>query len=76
MQEPRNKLEIQPLEKPARIPKEKLSELKGAASAKKIAKMKREGIVCSMSNEIVSFIICFSCDKFIRRVKGFVYCDG
>ena len=76
MEEPRSKLEIQPLAKPARIPKEKLSELKGAASAKNIAKMKKEGVICPMNNETVSFVICFSCDKFVRRVKGFVHCYG
>ena len=76
MQEPKSKIEIQPLTKPARISKEILLELKGAASAKNIAKMKKEGVVCPTNNETVSFVICFSCDKFVRRVKGFVYCDG
>ncbi|RLI29221.1 MAG: hypothetical protein DRO46_02985 [Candidatus Hecatellales archaeon] len=74
--EARFKVEIKTLDKPARIPKEKLEEFKGVLSRGMINRMKREAVNCPVQGKTVPFLECFTCEKFIRRVKGEVHCKG
>ena len=70
------KLKIRTLDKPFRLSKEELEQFKGVLSKSLISKMRREAVECPVKQEVVPFIKCFSCDRFVRRVKGEVYCKG
>jgi len=70
------KVTIVQLDKPQKIPKEVTTALKGAASPKMIGKMKKESIFCPVAKEEKSFLWCFACKSFLRRVKGVVDCAG
>ena len=74
--EPKYKLEVKIFPKPFKISKDKLSELKGVVSRRAIERMKKEGVECPVKKAPVPFLECFTCEKFVRRVKGYVYCDG
>ncbi len=62
--------------KPKRVPKEVSAQLKGVASAKSVARMKKESVDCPVVKGEVGFLICFACPSFIRRVTGEVHCAG
>jgi hypothetical protein len=62
--------------KPKRIPKVVTGQLKGVASAKSIARMKKESVDCPVVNAEVGFLVCFACPSFVRRVTGEVNCAG
>ncbi len=62
--------------KAIRTPKESTEILKGVIGAKRIAKMKKEAIECPVLEKTVSFVECYSCSNFIRRVRGTVHCKG
>lgn len=57
-------------------PKQSVQDLKGVVSGKQIAKMKKEAVDCPVLQKQVSFVQCFACPNFIRRVKGQVGCRG
>jgi hypothetical protein len=63
-------------EKPPPTPKQYVDDLKGVASGKQIARMKKEAVACPVLNKTVSFVQCFACPNFIRRIKGKVDCRG
>jgi hypothetical protein len=56
--------------------KQHVQDLKGVVSGKQIAKMKKEAVDCPVLQKRVSFVQCFACPNFIRRVKGQVGCRG
>jgi hypothetical protein len=62
--------------KPPPTPKQYVDELKGVAGGKQIARMKKEAVDCPVLAKTVSFVQCFACPNFIRRVKGKVDCRG
>ena len=62
--------------KPKRIPKEVSTQLKGVASPKATARMKKESVDCPVVKDEVGFLICFACPSFVRRVSGEVHCAG
>jgi hypothetical protein len=62
--------------KPKRIPKVVTTQLKGVASAKSVARMKKESVDCPVLNQEVGFLVCFACPSFVRRVIGEVNCAG
>ena len=63
-------------EKPSPTPKQYVQELKGVAGGKQIARMKKEAVDCPVLEKTVSFVQCFACSNFVRRVKGKVDCRG
>ena len=69
-------VDIRPVEKAVATPKEFVEELKGAVGGKQLAKMKKEAVDCPVLEKTVSFVQCFACPNFIRRVKGQVGCRG
>ncbi len=69
-------VKIKEATKPKRVPKEVSAQLKGVASAKAIARMKKESVDCPVLNQEVGFLICFACPSFVRRVTGEVNCAG
>ncbi|HYC12117.1 MAG TPA: hypothetical protein VEC02_05595 [Nitrososphaerales archaeon] len=75
-QETKFKVNIYPSLKPKKVPKVVSDELKGAASAKAISRMKKESVNCPVVNKEVAFLVCFACPSFLRRVQGVVDCAG
>jgi hypothetical protein len=75
-QETKFKVQIFDSPKPKKVPKAVSSELKGAASAKAISRMKKESVNCPVVNKEVTFLVCFACPSFLRRVSGVVDCAG
>ncbi|OLD55981.1 hypothetical protein AUI46_02810 [archaeon 13_1_40CM_2_52_13] len=69
-------VEIVVPEKPPVTPKQFVQDLKGVAGGKQIARMKKEAVACPVLNKTVSFVQCFACPNFIRRMKGRVDCRG
>ena len=63
-------------EKPPPTAKQFVQDLKGVTGGKQIARMKKEAVACPVLNKTVSFVQCFACPNFIRRVKGRVDCRG
>lgn len=66
------------LDVPKAIPaaKETLDAIKGAVKGKALAKMKKEAVDCPVKAKRVSFVECFTCSNFNRRVRGKVGCAG
>ena len=69
-------IEIRTLERALPVPKECLQSMKGVMSGKKIAKMKKEALDCPVKGKPISFVECFACKYFFRRVKGKVTCGA
>jgi len=63
---------------PKAIPssKESLEAIKGAVKGKMLAKMKKEAVNCPVKQKTVSFVECFTCSNFNRRIRGKVGCRG
>ena len=57
-------------------PKESLEAIKGAVKGKTLARMKKEAVDCPVKLKVVSFVECFTCPNFNRRVRGKVGCRG
>ena len=75
---PEDKYMVDVLEVPKAIaaPKESLETIKGAVKGKALARMKKEAVDCPVKGKRVSFVECFTCPNFNRRVKGKVGCAG
>lgn len=58
------------------VHKQYVQDLKGVAGGKQLARMKKEAVDCPVLGRKVSFVQCFACPNFIRRVKGQVGCRG
>ena len=58
------------------VPKQYVQDLKGVVGGKQLARMKKEAVDCPVLGRKVSFVQCFACPNFIRRVKGQVGCRG
>ena len=69
-------VKVRAADKPKRIPKVVTEQLKGVASAKAMARMKKESVDCPVVNAEVGFLVCFACPSFVRRVTGEVNCAG
>ncbi len=69
-------IEIRMPDKPIPVSKELVQDLKGAAGGKLLARMKKEALDCPVKKKTVSFVECFGCKNFLRRVKGTVGCKG
>jgi hypothetical protein len=74
--QPKYTLDITSPAKAPPTPKQYVQELKGVAGGKQIARMKKEAVDCPVLVKTVSFVQCFACPNFIRRVKGKVDCRG
>ena len=57
-------------------PKESLEAIKGTVKGKMLAKMKKEAVDCPVKLKVASFVECFTCQNFNRRVRGKVGCKG
>jgi len=75
-QDARFKVKVYAPPKPKRVPKVVSEQLKGAASPRMISRMKKESVDCPVVKQEVGFLICFSCQSYLRRVSGVVDCAG
>jgi hypothetical protein len=57
-------------------PKQWLEAIKGGVKGKMLAKMKKEAVDCPVKLKVVSFVECFTCPNFNRRIRGKVGCKG
>ena len=57
-------------------PKEALEAIKGSVKGKMLARMKKEAVDCPVKLKMVSFVECFTCPNFNRRIRGKVGCRG
>jgi len=75
---PEDKYVVDVVEVPKAVPasKETLDTIKGAVKGKALAKMKKEAVDCPVKGRRVSFVECFTCPNFNRRVRGKVGCAG
>jgi hypothetical protein len=75
---PEDKYSVEVLEvaKAITAPKECLEAIKDAVKGKALAKMKKEAVDCPVKAKRVSFVECFTCPNFNRRVRGKVGCAG
>ena len=75
---PDDKYTVDIVEIPKAIPasKESVEAIKEAVKGKALARMKREAVDCPVKARRVSFIECFICPNFNRRVRGKVGCAG
>jgi hypothetical protein len=73
-----DKYTVEVVEVPKTIPapKESLEAIKGAVKGKALAKMKKQAVDCPVKGKTVSFVECFTCPNFNRRVRGKVGCAG
>lgn len=69
-------VDISILPKAIPTPKESLEAIKGAVKGKMLAKMKKEAVNCPVKQRTVSFVECFTCPNFNRRIRGKVGCRG
>jgi len=69
-------LNIVPVEEAIPASKEALAIVKGMIKGKALTRMKRDTVNCPIKNQQVSFIECFACPNFNRRVIGKVGCAG
>jgi len=76
MGEARYRVAVRIPEKPVKVSKERMGELRGVVKGALLVRMKREAVECPLRGETIAFIECFTCDNFLRRVKGEVDCRG
>jgi hypothetical protein len=76
LRQPKYTVEVKTAKRALKVDKEIEEALKGSLSSKMISKMKREYVVCPVAGKEVSFLLCYSCVSFIRRVSGVVHCEG
>jgi hypothetical protein len=65
---------VKKIDKTVRIPKEIREEIKRLRIERKVKFMKKELLLCPLTNKEQSPIICMTCEYFSRRIKGKVYC--
>lgn len=66
---------VKETEKSFKIPEDLKKKLSGI-SPKLLSKMKREAVDCPVLKKEVSFVECYVCPNFLRRVRGVVHCKG
>jgi hypothetical protein len=69
-------IKIYQKDKALRIAKSAKDALKGVVSKKKISTLQKDTIHCPLLDSERSFVECFACESFIRRVTGEVHCSG
>lgn len=62
------------LDKPLKVPKDLIKEGSLGLSRKMVNNMLREAVICVIENKQKSFIECYLCKYFVRRIKGVVHC--
>jgi hypothetical protein len=75
MDDAKFKVKVERVSRAIKVSRELVSELEGASKSM-VDKMRKEAVDCPVLGCKVSFIQCFLCSNFLRRVRGIVYCKG
>ena len=67
-------ISVKKVERSTRIPKEIREEIKRLGIERKVKFMKKELLLCPLSNKEQSPMICMVCEYFTRRVRGVIHC--
>ena len=63
------------LDRAMRVPRELKERLSGLSKSM-VTKLSRNAVDCPVKKRRVSFLECYFCPNFLRRVRGTVYCRG
>ncbi len=76
MNEPKYFVEVKTAETAFKADKKKLSQVKNVVRGKFIKVVQTQYVNCPVFKRDISFVDCFNCQNFLRRVKGQVHCKG
>ncbi len=76
MNEPRFFVEVKTAETAFKADKNKLSQVKNVVRGKFIREVQKQYVNCPVFKKDISFVDCFNCENFLRRIKGQVHCKG
>ncbi len=76
MNEPKFFVEVKTAETQFKSDKAKLSMVKNVVRGKFIQTVQKQYVSCPVFKKDISFVDCFNCQNFLRRVKGQVHCKG
>ncbi len=76
MNEPKFFVEVKTAETTFKADKRKLSQVKNVVRGKFIREVQKQYVSCPVFKKDISFVDCFNCENFLRRVKGQVHCKG
>ncbi len=76
MNEPKFFVEVKTALEPFKADKKKLSQVKNVVRGKFIHVVQKQYVTCPVFKRDISFVDCFNCDNFQRRIKGQVHCRG
>lgn len=75
----RYEVSVEKLDVPIKVSRElteQVKEVLGNVSRKMLSEMKKEAVQCPVLQRQVPFLQCYTCQNFVRRVRGMVYCRG
>jgi len=73
---PKYIVRVERAEKVVKIPRSVMKELRTYLKPSIIRRFKNDVVMCPVKKERVSFLLCYNCKNFIRRVRGEVHCRG
>ncbi len=76
MNEPKFYVEVKTAETPFKADKKKLGQVKNVVRGKFIKEVQKQYVNCPVFKRDISFVDCFNCQNFLRRIKGQVHCKG
>ncbi len=76
MNEPKFFVEVKTAETAYKADKKKLSQVKNVVRGKFIREVQKQYVYCPVFKREISFVDCFNCQNFLRRIKGQVHCRG
>ncbi len=74
--EPKFYVEVKTGETPFKSDKKKLSQVKNVVRGKFFREVQKQYVSCPVFKREISFVDCFNCQNFLRRMKGQVHCRG
>ncbi len=74
--EPKYYVEVKTAPEAFKADKKKLSMVKNVVRGKFIQEVQKQYVSCPVFKRDISFVDCFNCKNFARRVKGQVHCKG
>lgn len=76
MNEPKFYVEVKTAETAFKSEKKKLSQVKNVVRGKFFKEIQKQYVDCPVFRRNISFVDCFNCQNFLRRMKGQVHCKG
>jgi hypothetical protein len=76
MNEPKFFVEVKTAPEAFKADKKKLGMVKNVVRGKFIREVQKQFVSCPVFKRDISFVDCFNCKNFQRRIKGQVHCRG